>query len=87
MTHHLKLHNTHAFIYTNHTIIRYPADFSKLHPIQMHKKVKGHLKFWIKFWIFGINFEFSIYTHPQKFSFTPTPKWVNGKGNNFDKDN
>ena len=25
-----KIHNTHAFIYTNHTIIRYPADFSYL---------------------------------------------------------
>ena len=46
-----KIHNTHAFIYTNHTIIRYLVDFSNLNPTQMYKKVKGHLKFWVKFWI------------------------------------
>ena len=45
-----KIHNTHAFIYTNHTIIRY---FSYLKPIQMYEKVKGHLEFWIKFWIWN----------------------------------
>ena len=44
-----KIHPTHSFIYTIHTIIRYPTDFSYLKPIQMYKRVKGHLKFWIKF--------------------------------------
>ena len=48
-----KIHNTHAFIYTNHTIIRFPADFSYLKPIQMYERVKGHLKFWVKFWIWN----------------------------------
>ena len=74
-----KIHNTHAFIYTNHTIIRYLEDFSNLHPIQMYKRLKGILKFWGQILDFGLNFEFSLYTHPQKFSFTPSPKWVNGK--------
>ena len=46
-----KIHNTHAFIYTNHTITRYLEDFSNLHPIQMHRKAKGHLNFGFKFWI------------------------------------
>ena len=39
MTHPLKIHNTHAFIYANHTITRYLEDFSNLKPILMYKKV------------------------------------------------
>ena len=44
-----KIHNTHSFIYNNHTIIRYLADFSCLKPIHMYKRVKGYLKLCIKF--------------------------------------
>ena len=54
MTHLLKIHNTHAFIYANHTITRYLEDFSNLKPIPMYKKFKGHFK------IFGLNFGFWI---------------------------
>ena len=75
MQHNLKYTTHISFIHTIHTTLRYIADFSYLKPIHMHKKVKGYLKFLFYF------FEFSIYTHPQKFSFTPKPKWVNGKRN------
>ena len=79
MTHPLKIHNTHAFIYANHTITRYLEDFSNLKPILMYQiGLKGILKFWIKFWIFGLNFEFGIYTHPPKvfiYSKSKMGKW------------
>ena len=81
-----KIHNTHAFIYTNHTITRYLEDFSNLHPIQMYKKVKGHFKILGQILDFGLNFEFSIYTHPPKVFIYPKSKmgkWK--KGNNFGK--
>ena len=69
-----KIHNTHAFIYTNHTITRYLEDFSNLHPIQMYKKVKGHFKILGQILDFGLNFEFSIYTHPPKVFIYPKSK-------------
>ena len=70
-----KIHNTYAFIYTHHTIIRYLADFSYLKPIHLYKRIKGHLKFWIKFGIFN------IHTHPPKVFIHPNPKmgeWKKG---------
>ena len=47
-----KKYTTHMpSFYANHTITRYLEDFSNLKPIPMYKKFKGHLEFWIKFWI------------------------------------
>ena len=77
----LKIHNTYSFICTIHTTIRYLADFSCLKPIHMYKRVKGHLKFWIKFWICIKFWIFNIHTHPPKVFIHSNPKmgeWKKG---------
>ena len=74
-----KIHNTHSFIHTIHTTLRYIAVFSYLKPIHMHEKVKVYLKFCV----FFLNL---VYTLTPKSSQSPQNQngWMK-KGNNLGK--